>query len=84
MYKYYCPFCEKHYHLNQKAIKQDLYCDLCGDYLLKVPLINITRLIAILIAAAFFAPLFFMIYEVFNDFKNQVPKQQIITLNKIK
>tara|TARA_B100000965_G_scaffold350979_1_gene325231 strand:- start:1296 stop:1490 length:195 start_codon:yes stop_codon:yes gene_type:complete len=51
-----------------------LICGLCGDPLVKKPLINSRRIIAVVAASAFIAPLLIMIIFVINDFtKDKYP-----------
>ena len=60
MNKYYCPYCN---HKYQFSIEKDgkLICGLCGEDLIKKPLIQFKQLIALLLVFSFSLPLIFLI-----------------------
>ena len=72
---YYCPFCSSRYQFHKTRSDGVLICGLCGDPLIKKPLLNLRRIIGVVAASAFLAPLLIMIIFVVNDFKKQqLPK----------
>ena len=61
-----------------------MICGLCGDPLVKKPLLNSRRIIGAVAASAFLAPLVIMIMFVIKDFsKEKLPKNSdsIVLLN---
>ena len=71
MNRYYCPFCSSTYQFNSISSDGTLICGLCGDQLVKKPLLNSRRIIALLAALAFLIPLILMIIYAVNDFTNE-------------
>ncbi len=64
-----------------------MICGQCGDPLLKKPLLNSRRIIGLVAASAFLAPLLVMIIFVLNDFtKESLPKNSeslvLLTMDK--
>ena len=75
MSRYYCPFCSSRYQFHKSRSDGVLICGLCGDPLVKKSLLNSRRIIAVVAASAFLAPLVIMIVFVINDFsKEKLPK----------
>ena len=74
MSRYYCPFCSSRYQFHKTSSDGVLICGLCGDPLVKKPLLNSRRIIGAVAASAFLAPLVIMIIFVINDFsKEKIP-----------
>ena len=74
MSRYYCPFCSSRYQFHKTRTDGVLICGLCGDPLIKKPLINSRRIIGVVAASAFLAPLLIMIIFVVKDFtKEKLP-----------
>ena len=71
MSRYYCPFCSPRYQFSKTRSDGVLVCGLCGDPLIKKPLLNSRRIIGVLAASAFLSPLLIMIVLVINDFTNE-------------
>ena len=71
MSRYYCPFCSPRYQFYQTRTDALKICDQCGDELIKVPFLNITKVIGFFIALAFLIPLLLMIVYLFQDLNNQ-------------
>ncbi|WP_269624900.1 hypothetical protein [Prochlorococcus marinus] len=71
MSRYYCPFCSSRYQFHKTRSDGLFICGLCGDPLVKKPLLNSRRIIGIVAASAFLAPLLIMIIFVFKDFTNE-------------
>ena len=90
MVKYYCPYCNPKYQFQKQTSKGTLICGLCGEDLVKKPLIRLNQIIALVAASSLLLPL---IYTFVFLFKNQInpPKrnyqaninQEIITKNNI-
>ena len=84
MNRYYCPFCSSRYQFHKTRSDGVLICGLCGDPLIKKPLLNSRRIIGVIAASAFLAPLLIMIVFVINDFtKEKYPNnsESLVLLN---
>ena len=62
MNKYYCPYCNPKYQFSQENYGK-LVCGLCGEDLIKKPIIQIKQLIALLLVFSFSFPLIFIIFS---------------------
>ena len=62
MNKYYCPYCNPKYQFPLENYGK-LVCGLCGEDLIKKPLIQIKQLIALLLVFSFSFPLIFIIFS---------------------
>ena len=87
MSRYYCPFCSSRYQFHKTRSDGVLICGLCGDPLVKKPLLNSRRIIGAVAASAFLAPLLIMIIFVINDFsKEKLPNNSdslvLLTIDK--
>ena len=87
MSRYYCPFCSSRYQYHTTRSGGVLICGLCGDPLVKKPLLNSRRIIGAVSASAFLAPLLIMIIFVINDFsKEKLPNNSdslvLLTIDK--
>ena len=71
MSRYYCPYCSYRYQFQKTRRDGLLICGLCGDPLVKKPLLNSRRIIGVVAASAFLAPLLIMIIFVINDFTKE-------------
>ena len=83
MSRYYCPFCSSRYRFHKTSSDGVLICGLCGDPLVKKPLLNSRRIIGAVAVSAFLAPLVIMIIFVINDFsKEKLPinSDSLVTL----
>ena len=69
MNNYYCPYCNPKYQFQKKSTSGELICGLCGDPLVKKPLIKINQIIAIIASLSLVLPL---IYTFIILIKNQV------------
>ena len=69
MNNYYCPYCNPKYQFQKKSKSGELICGLCGDPLVKKPLIKINQIIAIVASLSLVLPL---IYTFIILIKNQV------------
>tara|TARA_B100000579_G_scaffold16085_1_gene11364 strand:+ start:96 stop:371 length:276 start_codon:yes stop_codon:yes gene_type:complete len=87
MSRYYCPFCSSRYQFHKTRSDGILICGLCGDPLIKKPLLNSIRIIGVVAASAFLAPLLIMIIFVIKDFtKDKLPNNSeslvLLTIDK--
>jgi hypothetical protein len=69
MKNFYCPYCSPKYQFHKNSPTGELICGLCGDPLVKKPLIKINQIIAIIAALSLVLPL---IYTFIILIKNQV------------
>ena len=71
MNKYYCPYCNPKYQFPLENYGK-LVCGLCGEDLIKKPIIQIKQLIALLLVFSFSFPLIFIIFSsIINTDKEQ-------------
>ena len=71
MDKYYCPYCNPKYQFPKENYGK-LVCGLCGEDLIKKPIIQFKQLIALILVCSFFFPLVFMIFSsIINTGKDQ-------------
>ena len=71
MNKYYCPYCNPKYQFSHENYGK-LVCGLCGEDLIKKPIIQIKQLIALLLVFSFSFPLIFIVYSsLINTVKDQ-------------
>ena len=71
MNKYYCPYCNPKYQFPLENYGK-LVCGLCGEDLIKKPIIQIKQLIALLLVFSFSFPLIFIIFSsIINTGKDQ-------------
>ncbi len=87
MSRYYCPFCSSRYQFHKTRCDGVLICGLCGDPLIKKPLLISRRIIGVVAASAFLAPLLIMIIFVISNLSNeQHPTNSetlvLLTINK--
>ena len=62
MNKYYCPYCNPKYQFPLENYGK-LVCGLCGEDLIKKPIIQFKQLIALLLVFSFSSPLIFIIFS---------------------
>tara|TARA_Y100001968_G_scaffold194065_1_gene178015 strand:- start:185 stop:448 length:264 start_codon:yes stop_codon:yes gene_type:complete len=87
MNRYYCPFCPSRFQFHKSRIDGVLICGLCGETLIKKPLLNSRRIIGLVAAFAFLAPLLIMIIYIIKDFtKEKLPNNSeslvLLTIEK--
>ena len=71
MNKYYCPYCNPKYQFPIENYGK-LVCGLCGEDLIKKPVIQIKQLIALLLVVSFSFPMIFIIFSsIINTGKDQ-------------
>ena len=79
MNKYYCPYCNPKYQFPLENYGK-LVCGLCGEDLIKKPIIQIKQLIALLLVFSFSFPLIFIIFSsLINTGKDQ--KESFVFIN---
>ena len=69
MVQYYCPYCNPKYQFQKQSAKGTLICGLCGEDLVKKPLIRLNQIIAFVAATSLLLPL---IYTLIFLIKNQI------------
>ena len=69
MARYYCPYCNPKYQFQKQSSKGNLICGLCGEDLVKKPLIRLNQIIALVAASSLLLPL---IYTFIFLIKNQL------------
>ena len=62
MNKYYCPYCDPKYQFPLENYGK-LVCGLCGEELIKKPIIQIKQLISLLLVITFSLPFIFIIFS---------------------
>ena len=66
MNKYYCPYCNPKYQF-PKEYSGKLICGLCGEDLIKKPIIKIKQLISLLLVFSFCLPFVLIIFSSLNN-----------------
>ena len=69
MVKYYCPYCHPKYQFQKQTPKGTLVCGLCGENLVKKPIIRLNQIIALVTVLSLLLPL---IYTFVFLIKNQI------------
>jgi len=69
MVKYYCPYCNPKYQFEKQNQKGTLICGLCGEDLVKKPIIKLNQIIAFIAVGSLLLPL---IYTLIFLIKNQI------------
>ena len=59
MVRYYCPYCNPKYQFKKQSPKGILICGLCGENLVKKPLIKLNQIIALIAATSLLLPLIY-------------------------
>jgi len=71
MKKYYCPYCNPKYQFPIDNYGK-MVCGLCGEDLIKKPIIQLKQLIALLLVFSFSFPLIFIVFSsIINKGKEQ-------------
>ena len=75
MSRYYCPFCSSRYQFEKTRSDGVLICGLCGDPLVKKPLLISRRIFGLVSASVFLTPLLIsIIYVLKNSTKEIQPR----------
>ena len=70
MNNYFCPYCNPKYQFPKKDSYGNIYCGLCGDYMIKKTTLSIKKLVAFLLAFAFIMPLIYIFsFSFIKEFK---------------
>ena len=69
MVRYYCPYCNPKYQFQKKSSEGNLICGLCGESLVKKPIIRLNQIIALVAASSLLIPL---LYNLIFLIKNQI------------
>ena len=81
MDKFYCPYCNPKYQFPKENYGK-LVCGLCGEDLIKKPIIQFKQLIALLLVFSFSFPLIFIIFSsIINTGKDQ--KENFAYINSL-
>ena len=81
MNKYYCPYCNPKYQFPLENYGK-LVCGLCGEDLIKKPIIQIKQLIAFLLLFSFSFPLIYIIFpSLINSGKDK--KESFVFINSL-
>ncbi len=73
--RYYCPFCSSRFLFQKLRSDGVLICGVCGENLVKKPLVSIKQIFGLLALSSFLTPLIIMISYVIKDFgKEKLPK----------
>ena len=82
MSRYYCPFCSSRYQFHKTKSDGAMICGLCGEPLIKKPLINLIQIVGLVAVSAFLTPLIIMIVFVAKDFTNEkLPNNSLSSLH---
>jgi len=81
MKKYYCPYCNSKYQIQEKSKNGELICGLCGDPLVKKNFIKINQIIAIVAAFSFSFPLIYTLIILIKSQLNPPSKSYQAYLN---
>ena len=73
MNRYYCPYCSKRYQFTKPSKDGLIVCGLCGEPVVKIPLIKPIQIFALIAASAFITPLFLMIFSFIKYPEKQKP-----------
>ena len=68
MGKLYCPFCNPKYQFSKRDRAGNLYCGLCGEYLIKKRLISIRGIVSLVAIFSIMLPMFLILFST-NNFK---------------
>ena len=69
MVKFYCPFCDPKYQLEKRDSAGNLYCGLCGEYLVKKKLITIKMIVSIISIFSIFLPILLHLFFSIKEYK---------------
>ena len=88
MIRYYCPYCNPKYQFQKQSSKGNFICGLCGEDLVKKPLIRLNQIIALVVASSLLLPLLYiLIFLIKNQInppnKNYQAKSEYKIITKI-
>ena len=73
MEKYYCPYCNPKYQFSKYNHGQ-LVCGLCGEDLIKKPVIKSNQIIALILVFSFFLPFVLIFISSLINFRNDLKR----------
>ncbi len=77
MSNYYCPYCPRDQQINQQLSNSVMICGNCGDRLVKDNLIKLKQFLALIVAAAFIAPLVLMVISFMKNTNKPASRPQL-------
>ena len=77
MQRYLCPYCNSKFNISKGNKSRQLICDFCGEDLIKKPAIRIQQIVALISAISFLLPIFYLLYFLINNQKNQNEEKYI-------
>ena len=83
MKNYYCPYCNPKYQFHKKSKTGEFICGLCGDPLIKKPIIKINQIIAIIASLSFLLPLIYSFIFIIKKQLNPPERNYQVNVNKI-
>ena len=72
--RYYCPYCSPLYQFHKTRSDGVMVCGQCGDPLEKEPLIKPVKIFALIVAIAFIAPFFILVFISLKNMNREKPK----------
>ena len=84
MGKLYCPYCDRKYTIEKKDRSDNLYCGVCGEYLIKKNYITIKTIVSLISILSIILPFTLLLFLSIKDYKNNNSKQHIVRLIKLK
>ncbi|WP_269622700.1 hypothetical protein [Prochlorococcus marinus] len=76
MIKYHCPYCSTYLEVKRTIKNKEMLCVICKEPLIQVSIVKPTQLLALILSAAFIAPLI-MMTVVFTNGQNKKNNQKI-------
>tara|TARA_Y100001933_G_C18953371_1_gene544846 strand:- start:973 stop:1233 length:261 start_codon:yes stop_codon:yes gene_type:complete len=68
--KYFCPYCNPKYQFHKKDNLGNLYCGLCGEYLIKKNPSIIKKSVVFIAIISFVMPFLYLLAYSIKDYKN--------------
>ena len=85
MSKLYCPYCNPNYQFYKTDSSGNLYCGLCGEYLIRKNLISIKMIVSIVSIFSIVLPIFIILLYAINNYMNEKTENyQVNTLTIMK
>jgi len=80
MGKLYCPYCDRKYTIEKKDRSDNLYCRVCGEYLIKKNLITIKTIVSLISIFSIILPFALLLFLSIKDYKNNNSKHHTVRL----
>ena len=71
MGKLYCPYCDQKYQFSKRDNLGNLYCGLCGEYLIKKKFITIKMIVSIVAIFSITLPMFLIFFFSINKYEDK-------------